>query len=56
LIETFINVILRYFKISINCPKRTDGFSQLIELIIKSFDQLKSVKNFGQLIMKVSIN
>ncbi len=31
-------------------------FRHLIELIIKSFDQLKSVKNFGQLIMKVLIN
>ena len=31
LIKSFINVILSYFKILINCQKRTDGFWQLIE-------------------------
>ncbi len=32
------------------------NFRRLIKLIIKTFDQLKSVQNFGQLIMKVLIN
>ena len=31
LIKSFINVILRYFKLSINWQKRTDRFWQLIE-------------------------
>ncbi len=38
-------------KISINCQNLQVIFWQLIEFL----DQLKSVKNFGQLIMKVSI-
>ncbi len=50
--QNFINVIFSYFKISINCQNPSVLFWQLIEF----FDQLKSVKNFGQLIMKISIN
>ncbi len=52
LIKIFIDVILSYFKISINCQNPSVLFWQLI----KFFDQLKSVQNFSQLIMKVSIN
>ena len=34
LIESFINVILSYFKLSIKCQKRTYGFWQLIECTV----------------------
>jgi hypothetical protein len=56
LIESLNNGILSLKKHSINWLKRTDGFRRLTKIIIKSFDQLKSVKNFLQLIMKLSIN
>ncbi len=39
-------------KLLIKCQKRTDRFFHLI----KFFDQVKSLKKFDQLIMKVSIN
>ncbi len=39
-------------KLSIKCQKRTYGFFHLI----KFFDQVKSLKKFGQLIMKLLIN
>jgi hypothetical protein len=35
LIESFFNVILSYFKLSINCQKRTYGFWQLIKSFLK---------------------
>jgi hypothetical protein len=50
--QKFIKLKMTLLKISINCQKRTDRFFHLIEF----FDQLKSVQNFGQLIMKILIN
>jgi hypothetical protein len=39
-------------KLSIKCQKRTYGFWHLIE----SFDQVKSLKKFDQVKMKLSMN
>ncbi len=58
LIESFINVILSYFKLLINCQKRTYWFWHLIESsnngvlgFSSTFDQVpKSVGSFWQLI------
>ena len=50
--QNFLKAKMTLIKLSINCQNPSVLFWQLIEF----FDQLKSVKNFGQLIMKVSIN
>jgi len=43
-------------KILINYQNPSVLFRRLVKLIIKNFDRVKSLKNFGQLIMKISIN
>jgi hypothetical protein len=50
--RNFLQAKMTLIKLSINCQNPSVLFWQLIEF----FDQLKSVKNFGQLIMKVLIN
>jgi hypothetical protein len=50
--RNFLKAKIPLLELSINCQKRTYGFWQLIEF----FDQVKTVKKFDQLIMKISIN
>ena len=50
--QNFLKAKYPLLEFSIKSQKRTDGFFHLIEF----FDQVKSLKKFGQLIMKVLIN